>query len=436
VTGSITVSPVEGIPEVREGDDLAELIAVAAPDLVDGDVLVVTSKIVSKAEGRVVPASDREAAIDAESVRVVATRGGLRITETRHGFVMAAAGVDASNTGLGTVVLLPVDADASARRIRARLRTLLDVTVGVVVSDTFGRPWRDGLTDAAVGAAGIVVLDDLRGRSDAHGNVLDATITATVDELAAAGDLVKGKLDDVPVAIVRGMSHLITADDGPGAAALVRDADGDLFRLGTAEALAEGARSAVNARRTVRAFTDEAVARDAIDRALTAALTAPAPHHSLPWRFIVIESADARAALCDAMALAWADDLRGDGFDDAAITQRLRRGDVLRRATMIVVPCVVLDAAHNYPDQRRARAERDMFVLSAGAAVQGLLVTLAAEGLGSAWVSSTLFCADVARSALDLDPSWEPMGAVAIGHPVARPAPRPDRPLGNQIITR
>lgn len=207
---------VPGLPEVAAGDDLAKLIAAAEPGLADGDVLLVTSKIVSKAEGRVVAADDREAAIDAETVRIVARRGPLRIVENRQGLVMAAAGVDASNTPSGTVLLLPEDPDASARAIRDGLRDALGVTVGVVVTDTFGRPWRTGLTDVAIGAAGVRVLDDLRGGTDAYGNPLSATVVATADELAAAGDLVKGKAAGLPVAVLRGLAHVVAADDGEG----------------------------------------------------------------------------------------------------------------------------------------------------------------------------------------------------------------------------
>ncbi|MFJ4006823.1 coenzyme F420-0:L-glutamate ligase [Streptomyces sp. NPDC090023] len=414
-----------GLPEVAPGDDLAKLIASAEPGLADGDVLLVTSKIVSKAEGRIVRAADREAAIDAETVRVVARRGPLRIVENRQGLVMAAAGVDASNTAEGTVLLLPEDPDASARAIRAGLREALGVTVGVVVTDTFGRPWRAGLTDVAIGAAGVEVLDDLRGGTDAHGNPLSATVVATADELASAGDLVKGKAAGLPVAVVRGLPHVVTdaAEQGEGARALVRSARDDMFRLGTSEAV----REALTLRRTVRAFTDEPVDPGSVRRAVAAAVTAPAPHHTTPWRFVLLESAESRLSLLDAMRDAWVADLRRDGKSEESIAKRVRRGDVLRNAPYLAVPCLVMDGSHTYGDARRDAAEREMFVVATGAGVQNFLVALAGERLGSAWVSSTMFCRDVVREVLDLPADWDPMGAVAIGHPAQEPPARPAR---------
>jgi coenzyme F420-0:L-glutamate ligase/coenzyme F420-1:gamma-L-glutamate ligase len=244
-----------GVPEVVAGDDLAQVVgdalagdAAGHPShaLVAGDIVVVTSKIVSKAEGRTLTA-DREQAITDETVRVVATRpsatGVTRIVENRLGLVMAAAGVDSSNTPGGTVLLLPVDPDASARALRARLRARFGVRLGVVVTDTAGRPWREGLTDMAIGAAGLRVLDDLRGTVDAFGRTLTVTVAAVADEVASAAELVKGKASGRPVAVVRGVGHLVTDEDGPGARALVRSPEDDLFRLGTAEAFAAGRQS-------------------------------------------------------------------------------------------------------------------------------------------------------------------------------------------------
>lgn len=252
MTGSpldgLQILPVRGIGDVTAGDDLAHLIVTAAPWITDGDVLVVTSKIVSKAEGRLVevpadgPERDeaRERVLAGETARVVARRGPTSIVQTHHGFVMAAAGIDASNVDKTHLVLLPEDPDASARRLRTDLLARgLDVVI--VVSDTMGRAWRNGLTDVALGAAGIEALLDHRGQVDPYGNELSLTQMAVVDELAAAAELVKGKCDRVPVAVVRGYPR---SGEGSGASVLIRDAESDMFSLGTAEARAAGLRAA------------------------------------------------------------------------------------------------------------------------------------------------------------------------------------------------
>ena len=208
--GALTVLPVEGLPEVRPGDPLAELIA-ATGVVRDGDVVVVTQKVVSKAEGRLValdPAAGphaHRALVERESVRVLRRRGELVISETAHGFVCANAGVDVSNVAPGTAALLPVDPDRSARRIRDGLLATAGVRVGVIVSDTFGRPWRRGLTDVAIGTAGVAAVVDLRGSTDAQGRELQVTEVCVADELAAAAELVMGKSSGIPVAVVRGV---------------------------------------------------------------------------------------------------------------------------------------------------------------------------------------------------------------------------------------
>jgi coenzyme F420-0:L-glutamate ligase/coenzyme F420-1:gamma-L-glutamate ligase len=274
MAASLEAFGVAGMPEIRPGDDLGALIvaAVAAGaaagaaaaaaaggpagdgitslvghrpcggyGLLNGDIVVVSSKVISKSEGRLVSAASREPAIDAETLRVVAERqtprGVTRIVASRSGPVLAAAGVDASNVEPGTVLLLPADPDASARALRARLRALTGARVAVVVSDTAGRPWRDGQVDLAVGTAGLDVVDDLRGRADDRGQLLEATVRAVADELASLADLVKGKSDGVPVAVVRGLDSWVIEGDGPGAASLLRHGAGDWFRLGHVEAV-------------------------------------------------------------------------------------------------------------------------------------------------------------------------------------------------------
>ena len=238
----LTIEPVRGLPELREGDDLAGLIVERA-ELQDGDVVVVAQKAISKVEGRIVRLDDVEPSARAlelageadprrievilrEAKRVVRTRGSLVITETRHGFVCASSGVDSSNAPEpGTLVLLPVDPDDSAARLREALRERTGREVGVVVSDSFGRPWRQGTTDVAVGAAGIEVLRDLRGQRDPNGYELHSTVIAVADEIAGAAELVLGKLDQVPVAIVRGLD--VRGDRRAGD--LVMPADRNLF---------------------------------------------------------------------------------------------------------------------------------------------------------------------------------------------------------------
>ncbi|WP_028936649.1 coenzyme F420-0:L-glutamate ligase [Pseudonocardia spinosispora] len=426
----LRIRPILGLPEFRPGDDLAGAIAAAAPDLADGEVLVVTSKVVSKVEGRLVTAptdpeerdTRRRELVAEETERILARKGRTLIVANKIGLVQAAAGVDASNVATDELALLPVDPDGSAARLRAGLRALLGVDVAVVITDTMGRSWRVGQTDVAIGSAGLPVLHRYAGAHDSVGNELMVTEVALADEVSGAADLVKGKLGGVPVAVVSGMGAL--ADDGSTAADLVRPLDEDLFWLGTEEALARGRREAVPARRSVREFSDEPVDPDAVRRAVAAALTAPAPHHTTPFRFGWLRDPARRARLLDAMAARWRADLTADGRPTDEVERRLARGDILRRAPELLVPMLVPDGEQPYPDERRTSAERTMFTAAGGGAVQALLVALAAEGLGSCWVGSTIFAAEQLHEVLDVPAHWLPLGAVAVGHPAQPPSAR------------
>lgn len=455
----VQIIGIPGIGEIDSTTDLAAAIVAGAPSicwpdgsvgLQAGDIICVTSKVVSKAEGRMISAADREAAITSESTRVVATRSGpdgtLRIVATHHGFVMAAAGVDASEVEPGMVLLLPQDPDQSAHHLLAAITETLGIkNLAVVITDTFGRPWRIGLTDVAIGAAGLNVLDDYRGKQDRYGNQLAATITAVADEIAGASELVRGKTAGIPVAVLRGLDRFVDSSTSTNAADLIRPLGDDLFSLGTTEAQAEGInqgrRNAVFHRRTIRGFTEAPVPITLIEHAIAAAVSAPAPHHSTPWRFVVLPATNSssrakRTSLFDAMRAQWKHDLAHlDGYSPESIAKRVKRGDVLRNAPVVVFAFVDLSGcAHDYPDPQRRSFERDLFMVAGGAAVQNFLVSLAAEGLGSAWISSSMFCPTVIRDELDLPPEWQPLGGIAVGYAANDAPTRPARDI-SQFMT-
>ncbi|MGE2691015.1 coenzyme F420-0:L-glutamate ligase [Mycolicibacterium pulveris] len=437
---AVELLPVSGLPEFRPGDDLAGAIATAAPWLRDNDIVVVTSKVLSKCEGRIVAApSDpderdalRRKLIDTEAVRVLARKGRTLITENALGLVQAAAGVDGSNVGSTELALLPADPDGSAAALRTELRERLGVTVGVVVTDTMGRAWRNGQIDAAIGAAGLSVLHGYAGSRDRHGNDLIVTEIAVADEIAAAADLVKGKLTDIPVAVVRGLA---LPDDGSTAQTLLRSGEEDLFWLGTEEAIALGRTQAQLLRRSVRRFAAEPVAADLIEAAVAEALTAPAPHHTRPVRFVWLQDRTRRVALLDRMKDKWRADLRADGRPRDAVERRVARGQILYDAPEVVIPFLVPDGAHHYPDAARTAAEHTMFTVAVGAAVQALLVALAVRGVGSCWIGSTIFAAELVRDELDVPDDWEPLGAIAIGYPEEPSGPR-DPVLPDGLLVR
>lgn len=440
-TDRVEIIPVEGLPEFAAGDDLVDALVRSGVELRDSDVLVVTSKVISKIEGRLIDVpsgADRERLrrewVEREAQGIVARRGPTTITRNHLGIVAAASGIDASNVDPDRLALLPIDPDGTAETLRTGIRDRLGVTTAVIITDTMGRAWRVGQTDAAIGSAGLEVLKPYAGQVDPHGNVLEVTNTAIADEIAAAADLVKGKTAGRPVAIVRGLR----ADgDGSHAADLLRPEAEDMFRLGVDEAMAEGRRGAVSHRRSVRSFSHLPVDADDLRAAIAEALTAPAPHHSHPLRFVWLRTPAVRDRLLSAMRLAWSADLSGDGFTDDQIERRLARGDVLRRAPEVILPFLVTEGgAHTYPDERRRACEQTMFTVAGGAGVQSLLIALAARDLGSLWVGSTIFAADTVRAELDLPDGWQPLGAVAVGYPAAPPGPRPPIDTDAWVVER
>jgi coenzyme F420-0:L-glutamate ligase / coenzyme F420-1:gamma-L-glutamate ligase len=372
---TIELIPLEGIPEVEPGDDLAALLepALAPHRPRDGDVVAITQKIVSKAEGRIVPSVDRATWVTRESVAVVARRGDLLITRTRHGLVCANAGIDASNVAPGFLTLLPEDPDASAERVQKELLARFGLTgLGVVITDTFGRPWREGVVDVAIGCVGLPALLDLRGTTDDRGEVLETTVVALADAVAAASGLVMTKAARIPAALVRGLVAAI-GDAPPGPArALVRAPAFDLFR--------ESVPMAVAAATSSRAFGEGAVARELLEEAITAA------------------SSDPGASRCSFLAL-----------DSAAARRRLlaivdEPADVLRAAPALVVPFVGAS-----DDSEQAT------LLAGGAAIRSLVIALRGLGLASSWEPDLTLDPDRARAALALESGIRPLGIVAVG---------------------
>ncbi|KAA1379939.1 coenzyme F420-0:L-glutamate ligase [Aeromicrobium fastidiosum] len=285
---SLTLEPVDGIGEVRPGDDLADLVA-ARTQLADGDVLVVTSKVVSKAAG-LATTVPRDELIAAQTDRLVARRGPTSIVRTHHGLTMAAAGVDNSNTEPGTLIPLPPDPDASAATIRRRILELTGVRVAVIISDTAGRAWRVGQTDIAIGCAGIAPLDSFAGRTDTYGNLLAVTAPAVADEIAGAAELASGKLGGRPVVLVRGVDPAwLSADDGVGAGALLRDEASDMFGLGAREA----AVAAITGDGPVRGLpADDAITVDDLVELALRGVTFPRQRVSITGAGVTVEAGD------------------------------------------------------------------------------------------------------------------------------------------------
>ncbi len=311
MSGRLTVVAPDGVPEVRAGDDLVALLldalAGAGESLADGDVVLVTSKVVAKAEGRVT-AGDRHEALLAQPHRVVARRGPTLIVRTELGLTLAAGGIDASNVEAGRIVLLPEDPDASARAIRTTIQQRTGVRVAVVVTDTAGRAWREGQTDLAIGAAGLRVVESYAGRTDPYGNPLVVTAPAVADELAGAAELAQGKLAARPFALVRGRADLVlpSDDDGEGASALVRPPAGDLFGFGAREAVVR----ALAGDPADRAVFGSPASPDELGRALTDVLGEGVAVPTADG-FVVVGSPEAVTAL--AFAHGWLAEVTPEG---------------------------------------------------------------------------------------------------------------------------
>lgn len=385
ITGALEILPITGLPELRPGDDLADLLCGAAPWLRDGDILVVTSKVVSKVEGRLISVPTdpegreraRQAAIAEQTARVVAERGATKIVATHHGWVMAAAGVDGSNVASGELALLPVDSDASARHLRAAVLSKTGASIAVVVSDTNGRTWRRGVVDVAIGVAGMASVVDLRGQPDTSGIDLEVTEIAVADELASAADLVKGKLSGLPAAVIRGLAAPV--DDDRGAAALRRPIAEDMFTLGT--------RDVVRSRRTPAEFGAGPIPAPVLRSAIKAAMAAMAATSTS-------ETAENNETTASSIGL----QLLLDNPWRATADQLLGRADA------VIVPVL--------PDQADEEA-----ITRLGMAISALLIQLHAEGLAAAWLSPTQI-GDVPR--LPAPDGSRPNGLVVVGQPIGQ----------------
>jgi coenzyme F420-0:L-glutamate ligase/coenzyme F420-1:gamma-L-glutamate ligase len=398
------------MPEVRPGDDLPTLLVRALTEggleLGDGDVLAITQKVVSKAEGRLVAEGPGGKAgwVAHEARRIVARRGDLVIAETRHGFVCANAGVDASNVAEGFLTLLPEDPDGSAERVRSAMEAAFGVSIGVVVTDTFGRAWRQGLVNVAIGCAGLPAVIDLRGTKDATGRVLDVTVEALADEVAAAAGLVMGKAEGIPAAIVRG----IRVEEPPlPASALVRPPEEDLFRQSPLETLRAQRASMAAPSRT---FGPGDVPNAALQEAIRAAFAGVHPDEPAACLFVATRRGPARRRLLSALELGVA------AAEDGA---------ALREAPVVIVPFVRSPAPTSHQDHDRARSDRDAVMAVGGAAIQSTILGLHAQGLSSRWVRCT--CSQAAtRDAVGVGEEWIALGAIAIG---PEPAVAPDHDL-------
>jgi len=458
-SATVLFKALSGTPLVRPGDDLTEIILTALQTsgerLQDGDVLIIAQKIVSKAEGQIValeavkPSAAAEQLATAinkdprlvelilsESNEVVRLRRDVLVVEHRSGLVMANAGIDQSNVVQDNpnsmALLLPKDPDGTCDALRTSLRERTGTDVAVIINDSHGRAFRNGVVGVAIGVSGITALSDLRGVPDLFGRQLKSTDVALADEIASAASLVMGQSGEGrPIVLARG----IASSRGDGRVAdLIRPKPLDLFRTVTPSEVHDVLRQ----RRSVRRYAAKSVASELIHRILTTATHAPSAHNRQPWRFAVLAAAAPKVRLARAMAERLREDRTRDGADAAAIEQDTSRSIArITGAPVVVLVCMTMDDMDIYPDDRRTKAEHQMAVQSTAMAVQNLLIAAHAEGLGTSVMCAPLFCPDVVRAALGLPESFEPQALVTLGFPVgfaaAEGKPRQRRPLDDLV---
>lgn len=457
-TGSAAVRLValEGIPLVSAGDDLCSIVLrgleASSQALCDGDVLVIAQKIVSKLRGRMVRLDEvmpsaaaiqlaAEVEKDArvvqlilnESKSVVRKRRGVLIVEHRLGFILANAGIDFSNVdqrscGDEFALLLPEDPDFECEQLRRRLKEAVGADVAVIINDSHGRAFRNGTVGVAIGVSGIDALADLRGRHDLFRRPLQTSELGTADELASAASLMMGQAGEGrPIVLISGLSLPMVEGS---VRQLVRPSEMDLFRGddgGAWEVLAMG-------RRTIRRYRPDPIPQHLIDKLLRIAVCAPSAHNRQPWRFVVLNEAAERERIAQAMGGRLREDRLRDG-DAVDVVQ----GDFERSVSRIVgaplaiLVCATVDDMDTYPDERRAAAERQMAVQSTAMAMQNLLLSAHAEGLGTSIMCAPLFCPEIVRSCLDLQPTWEPQALITLGFPASEPKPFKRRPMEDVV---
>ena len=441
-----------GVPLVQPGDDIAAIIlaalAASHETLCDGDVVVIAQKIVSKAEGRIVPLASVLPSAEAhslaqkvnkdprlvelilrESTEIVRYRRDVLIVAHRLGFIMANAGIDHSNVEQGsgddTALLLPEDPDATCAQLRKTIKALTDADVAVIINDSHGRAFRNGTVGVAIGASGLPALSDLRGHADLFRRRLQNTEVAIADEIASAASLLMGQADEgQPIVVARGLP--MQQRNGT-AAELIRAKNLDLFRSPAPGAILRG-------RRSIRRYTEKPVTDAVLEQVLETATCAPSAHNRQPWRFAVLKNFAAKERLALAMGEQLRRDRTRDGDRSDAIEQDVARSVArIIGAPIVVVICLTMEDMDRYPDDRRNAAERQMAVQGTAMAIQNMLIAAHCAGLGASVMCAPLFCPDTVRTATNLPIHWDPQALVTLGYAANAGKPFRRRSLGDFV---